>query len=189
MPADLDGQMAPVRVEDVKRVVVHIGHRLLSFDVVLCADIPHRRLRPTDQDQKQALGDLGPGQKFFRKLVLALPCRTVDHGNVVGFGITANATAEPAGQPHQVGVFERLIRSGQRPPPHTEPARVMAHAEVRVQNNAIDAIVATAQQILIERAQPVCHRGQLTGTLPPASNCPAGATFSQLSLRKSVGSY
>jgi hypothetical protein len=48
MPADLDGQMAPVRVEDVKRVVVHIGHRFLSFDVVFCADIPHRRLRPTD---------------------------------------------------------------------------------------------------------------------------------------------
>src|SRR6266403_3444626 len=57
MPADLDGQMAPVRIEDVKRVVVHIGHRLFSFDVVLRADIPHRRLRPTDQDQKQALGD------------------------------------------------------------------------------------------------------------------------------------
>src|SRR5467141_4059222 len=35
MAADLDGQMAPVRVEDVKRVVVHIRHRLLSFDVVL----------------------------------------------------------------------------------------------------------------------------------------------------------
>src|ERR1700730_8615489 len=68
------------------------GHRLLSFDVVLRADIPHRRLRPTDQDQKQALGDPCLGQIFFRKVVLALPCRTVDHGNVVGFGITANAT-------------------------------------------------------------------------------------------------
>jgi hypothetical protein len=31
--------------------------RLFSFDVVLRADIPHRRLRPTDQDQKQALGE------------------------------------------------------------------------------------------------------------------------------------
>src|SRR6266850_352553 len=118
-----------------------------------------------------------------------LPCRTVDHGNVMGFGITANATAEPAGQPHQVGVFERLIRSGQRPPPHTEPARVMAHAEVRVQNNAIDAIVATAQQILTESAQPVCHGRQVTGPRPPASNCPAGAIFSQPGLRKSVERY
>src|SRR6266446_934464 len=104
-------------------------------------------------------------------------------------GITAKATAEPAGQPHQVGVFERLIRSGQRAPPHPEPARIMAHPEIRVQDNAIDAIVAAAQQILIESAQPVCHGRQVTGTLPPASNCPAGATFSQPGLRKSVVSY
>src|SRR4029077_11697273 len=47
MPANLDGQMAPVRIEYMKRVVVDIGHRLFSFDVVLCADIPHRRRRPT----------------------------------------------------------------------------------------------------------------------------------------------
>src|ERR1700730_15954830 len=38
MPADLDGQMAPLRVEDVKRIVVDIRHRLFSFDVVLRAD-------------------------------------------------------------------------------------------------------------------------------------------------------
>ena len=42
----------------------------------------------------------------------------------------------------------------------------MAHAEIRVQNNAIDAIVAAAQQILIECAQPVRHGRQVTGTLP-----------------------
>jgi hypothetical protein len=65
----------------------------------------------------------------------------------------------------------------------------MAHAEVRVQDNAIDAIVAAAQQILIESAQPVRHGRQVTGTLQPASNCPAGATFSQPPLRKSVGAY
>src|SRR3977135_3270924 len=106
---------------------------------------------------------------------------------IVRFRITANATAEPAGHPHQVGVFKRLIRSGQRPPPHPEPARIMAHAEIRVQNDAIDAIVAAAQQILIESAQPVRHGRHVTGTLPPASNCPAGATFSQPGLRKSVG--
>src|SRR5712672_3551493 len=53
----------------------------------------------------------------------------------------------------------------------------MAHPEIRVQDNAIDAIVAAAQQILIESAQPICHGRQVTATLPPASNCPAGATF------------
>src|SRR6266404_2537970 len=153
MTADLDGEMAPLWIEDMKRVVVDIGHRFLAFDVVFGADIPHRRLRPTDQDQKQALVDRRLGEIFFGKVVLALSCRTVDHGNVVRFRITANATAEPPGHPHQVGVFERLIRSGKRPPPYPEPARIMAHAEVRVQDNAIDAIVAAAQQILIESAQ------------------------------------
>src|ERR1700758_5860068 len=71
--------------------------------------------------------------RFFGKLVLALPDRTVDHGNAMGFGVSTHATAEPAGQPHQVSVVERLIRSGQRPPPHPEPARIMAHAAIGVQ--------------------------------------------------------
>ena len=104
------------------------------------------------------------------------------------FGITANTAAEPAGQPHQVSVFERLIGARQRPPPYTEPARIMAHAEVCVEHNAIDAIVAAAQQILIESAQPVRHGGQVTGPPTVLSNCPAGATFSQPGLRKSVAS-
>jgi hypothetical protein len=39
----------------------------------------------------------------------------------------------------------------------------MAHAEVRVQNDAIDAIVAAVQQILIESAQPIRYGGQVTG--------------------------
>src|SRR5262252_4954323 len=85
MTTDLDGQMSPIRIDYVKRVVVDIRHGLLSLDVVLCADIPHRRLRPSDQDQKQALRDLRLGQIFFGKIVLALPCRTVDQRNAVGF--------------------------------------------------------------------------------------------------------
>ena len=41
--------------------------------MVFRADIPHRRLRPTDQNQKQTLGDRRLGEIFFRKLMLALP--------------------------------------------------------------------------------------------------------------------
>ena len=66
------------------------------------------------------------------------------------FGIAANATAETAGQPHQVGIFEGFVRPGQRPPPHTEPAGIMPHPEIGVQNDPVHAIVAAAQQILIE---------------------------------------
>src|SRR6202047_4953003 len=52
MTADLDGEMTPLWIEDMKRVVVDIGHRLLAFDVVFGADIPHRRLRPTKTRNK-----------------------------------------------------------------------------------------------------------------------------------------
>src|SRR6266436_4273122 len=48
MPADLDGQMAPVRIEEVKRVVVDIGHRLLSFDVL---DVVRGRANPGDVEK------------------------------------------------------------------------------------------------------------------------------------------
>src|SRR5215813_8358068 len=117
---------------------------------------------------------------------LRCPAEQLITGISWAFGIAANATAEPAGHPHEVGVFECLIRSGQRPPPHTEPTRIMSHAEVCVKNDPIHAVVAAAQQILIESAQPIRHGRQVTDTPSPVSNCPAGATFSQLRLRKSV---
>src|SRR6516225_256601 len=97
--------------------------------------------------------------------------------NAVRFGIAANTAAEPAGQPHQVSVFERLIGARQRPPPYTEPARIMAHAEVCVQHNAIDAIVAAAQQILIESAQPVRHGGSLQVPCRSFQTAPQGPLF------------
>ena len=47
-------------------------------------------------------------------------------------GITHSGRRSGCVRERAAGVFERLIRSGQRPPPHTQPARIMAHAEVRV---------------------------------------------------------
>src|SRR3984893_16334679 len=99
------------------------------------------------------------GAIFCGNVVLALPHRTVDDRNIVRFGIAANATAETAGQPHQVGIFEGFVRPGQRPPPPPKPTGTMPHAEVGVQNDPIHAIVAAAQDILIQSAQPICHGG------------------------------
>src|SRR6516162_7694150 len=84
------------------------------------------------------------GQIFFGQVVLALACGTVDHRNTVRFGATANATTEAAGHPHQVGVLQRVVGPGQRPPPYTESAGIMPHPEIGVQDDAIHAIVAAA---------------------------------------------
>jgi hypothetical protein len=58
MAADLNGEMAPLRIEDMKRIVVDIGHRPFWFDVMIAGDVPHRRLGSAHQNQKQALADL-----------------------------------------------------------------------------------------------------------------------------------
>src|SRR3981189_2197198 len=42
----------PCGVQDMKRIVVDVRDRRLSFDVVFGADIPNRRRRSTNQDQK-----------------------------------------------------------------------------------------------------------------------------------------
>jgi hypothetical protein len=145
MPADLDCQMAPVGIKDVERIVVDVRHRLFAFDVVLAGHIPHRRRGAANQDQKQALGDRRLGQIFFCQIVFALPGGTVDHRNGVGLGVAANAPAEAPGHPHQGGVLQRLVGPGQRPPPHAEPAGVVPHPEIGVEDDAIDAIVTAAQ--------------------------------------------
>ena len=68
MAADFNRDVAPLGIEDVEGVVVHIGHRLLGFDVTVCADVPHRRLGTAYQNQKQALRDIGLCQVFFGQL-------------------------------------------------------------------------------------------------------------------------
>jgi hypothetical protein len=52
MTADLDGDMAPFRIENVKRVVIDVGHGLLSLDVMVGAYVPHGRLGAAHQDEK-----------------------------------------------------------------------------------------------------------------------------------------
>ena len=73
MPADLNGDVAPLGIEDMKRVMIDVGHGLLALDVMVGADVPHRRLGAAHQNQKQPLGDLGLCQVFFRQVVLAFP--------------------------------------------------------------------------------------------------------------------
>jgi hypothetical protein len=52
MAADLDRQVAPVAIENVKGIVVDVRGRRLSFDVVVGADGPNHGRCPTDRDQK-----------------------------------------------------------------------------------------------------------------------------------------
>jgi hypothetical protein len=83
------------------------------------------------------------------EVLLALSRRTVDDRNVVRFGVATNAPAKTAGQPHHMRIVQGGVRPGQLLPlPQAEAAGVMSHPEIRVQHDAINAVIAAAQEIL-----------------------------------------
>jgi len=157
MPADLDGDVPPFWIEDMKGVVIHVRDWLSSFEMMIRAGVPHGGLRTADQDEKHPSRNLSFGQVFFGNVVFAIPDGTFDDGNVVCFGITVNAPTEAAGHPHQVHIFQCVVRSGQRSPPEAEPAWIMPHAKIAIQNDPIDAIVTADKKLSIEISESVCH--------------------------------
>src|SRR5580704_13667512 len=122
-------------------------------------------------------------------LLLRWPRRTVDNMNVISLGLTANARTKTANQPHHMSVVQRGVRSGELPPAQPETAWVMSHPEIRVQYDAINAVIAAAQEILIKSAQPVAHEGHGRYKWGLDASCPEGPLFRSSSLRKSVVSY
>ena len=166
MPTDLDGDVPPLGIEDMEGVVIYVRQGLLPLQVMLTANVPHRRRRAAHENQKQALSDSRPCQVFLRKLVLALSNRTIHNRNALGLGPRAKATAETAGQAHQMRVVQRFVRPGQRPPPQTKATWIMPHAKVGIQHDPVYAIVAAGQQVRIPIAQRVSHVSQLNTPTP-----------------------
>ncbi|MGH9629083.1 MAG: hypothetical protein ACRD7E_12235 [Bryobacteraceae bacterium] len=76
--------------------MIHVWHGLLPLEVMLAADVPHRRLGAADENQKQALSDLRLRQVLFGEVMLALPDRAVNDRNAICFRIAADTTAETA---------------------------------------------------------------------------------------------
>ena len=159
---DLDRHMPPRRVEDVKRVVVDELPALLQVvDDALRGprDLPHQRRRPGHQDQKHAHTHLRVlGQILLGDLMLALPGLAIDHRNAARLGGRANATREPAREPHQVRVVQLLIAIAvPSPPPHPEAAGRVPHRVIRVQDDPVRAVIAARQQIAAPLAEQVSH--------------------------------
>ena len=100
MATDFDRDVTPIRVQDMKRIVVYIRHRLLRFDVIVLSHIPNARLRAAHQDEKQSLFHLGRLQMLLGNIVFAFSGPAVDHGNLMGFRIPTDAATEAARQAH-----------------------------------------------------------------------------------------
>jgi len=49
LTGDFDCDVTPLGIQDMKRIVIYVGHECLSLDVIVGSDIPHRRLTAADQ--------------------------------------------------------------------------------------------------------------------------------------------
>jgi hypothetical protein len=74
----------------------------------------------------------------------------------VGFRVSVDTPAEPAGHAHQVVVVQFVIGTVMEPaPPRAEPTSRIAQRAVSIQHDAIYAVVAAVQQIRVLCAQLV----------------------------------
>ena len=94
MAADLYRDVAPIGIQDMKRVMIHVWHRLLPFQPMLGTDVPHWSLCARDQDQEHPLLNVGLFQMLFGDVMLTLPRTAVDQRNSRRLCPSAHATAE-----------------------------------------------------------------------------------------------
>jgi hypothetical protein len=74
-----------------------------------------------------------------------------------------NATAETTRHAHQMGVVQSVIGACECLPPGTESTRRMAHPEVGIEDDTIDAIVTAEEKILVKLTESIRHS---SGRLP-----------------------
>ena len=181
MPRHLDRDMAPLGVDDVKRIVVDVFAPPLDVHdrggLRRARHLPHRRRRLGHQHQKHPDADLMAGQVRLGDAVLALPGRAEDHRHPVGRTPRLDPPREPARHSHQVRVVQLGVAVAvPAPPPGAEPARVVPERIERVEHDPIHAVIATGHQIRIPQAELVIrHPLNLRNhPLRVSRNCPKG---------------
>ena len=160
MASHLDGDVPPLWVPDVEGVVVDECRLPGEHEAARArtSDVPHRCNRPSHQNQEESAFDGVGGEELFSNVVLTLTSAAVNDRDVPGFSEAAHPTTEATGHTHQMGVVQLLVGAiHQAPPPGPKPAGRVAQAVVGVQDDAIDTVVRTLQQISIPLGQLVGH--------------------------------
>jgi hypothetical protein len=197
VPADLDRDVAPLLVDQVKVVVVDVGPGLLAGQVrrpgLALRHLPHQGRRLRDQDEKEALKRRVLGQILLRHLVLARARDAVDHRDVVCVGVGVQPPAETSRQALQMLLVQRRVGASQAPPPGAEAPTLLAERNVAVQDDPVDAVVVPVEQILMIGGEIVgfVHGGRFyqSRDVSFTAGLRRRPSFPQRSLGKSVAAY
>ena len=160
--AHFDRQVPPVRVQDMKRIMIDVGPWLFGYKRSEFAGtgpwcIPNQCWSLRHQNQEEAGFYLMGREMFGCDGMLTLPGRTVHHGNRILFGPSSQTATEAPRHAHQMMVVQVVVGALQRTPPRAQASSAMPHREVRVSDHTIDAIVTALDQIAVESAQLVRH--------------------------------
>jgi hypothetical protein len=157
VPRHFNGEVSPVGVQNMERVVVYVGPRFLFFQVSVGGlNLPYGRGCARDKNQKNSPAVRVGGQVFFCNEVLTLAALTVNEGYAFAFGPTVQTSAEPSGHSHEVIIVQVLIMAMKSSPPGTKASSPLAHGIIGVQHNAVHTVVESVEQVAVILAEWVC---------------------------------
>ena len=109
-----DRHVTPVRVPDMKGIMIDIRPRILRHELTELSrarhlHLPNRRRCFGDKNQENSRFGLLNSEMFLGHFVLVLAGRTVDHRDVIVFRPSPQAAAETSVHAHQMIVIQILV--------------------------------------------------------------------------------
>jgi len=178
MPAHLDRDVPPLGIPDVERIVIDERHRVLAVDIANfpgfgVLHFPHRRPCFGHQNQEHSRPPIVFGQISLCGQELLLLGRAIyqRYASVLGEG--PYPASETSGHAHQVGRIQIHIRAVQGTPPDAHAAGILPHPKVGVQHDAVHAVVAILDQVVVMFGEFIhaVHQKPITSRsrLPPGA--------------------
>src|SRR5208282_628903 len=165
MAAELDGQPAPLRIKNMKGIMIHVRLRLLAADVdsplAEAPNVPDRKGGTADDNAEDPeLVAIG-GQVLLGDVVLSFATVAVDHWYVILVGPGAKASTEAPRHAHEMRIIEILVRAIEQPPPRAKPTRRLSEEKVSVQDDTINAVVSPFEprRVMLAKGVRVKQRG------------------------------
>ena len=142
MARHLDGDVSPVRIHDVERIVIDegsLGFQVLNHPAAGSLYVPHRGDRSAHQNQEQSTNAGVLFEMFFGDQMFAFFTAAVDHRNTVGLRPATHTPTEASCHAHQMSIVQFRIRTVVQPsPPGTKTTWRITKPEVGIQDEAID---------------------------------------------------
>ena len=138
----------------------------LLADVSARQDVPPGCLRPAFKDEEEPWLDRISLAIALGDLILELTRPGLEHRNAIRSGPDAKPTPKPTRHAPQVCIIQRGERAVELAPPKAEPAGVVGEAKVGTQDNAVQAIVLSVEQIGIGATQSIGHAALIVAEPP-----------------------